>query len=229
MYGFMSRMPRKPKVAAPRAMRRKPIRIPDIDFPPGRPTSSNIKLVCKLRKVRPRYVASCIPRGGYGWLARQSKSINRLERGLKRCCKEKENVLACADEKVITRTTKIPSPLLLLQKIIPPLCNACSWFRSILDSLYLQGKTLCSHNCKYEWRFSVSLKGSCLWEVNICQSLFAWKNCCQGNRACFGNYSEHDFCGKGRGVTPQLLQKNPVWVVTGACPNLPIICIRRLA
>lgn len=93
------RMPRKPKVAAPRAMRRKPMRIPDIDFPPGRPTSSNIKLVCKLRKLRPRYVASCIPRGGYSWLARQSKAINRLERGLKRCCKEKENVLACADEK----------------------------------------------------------------------------------------------------------------------------------
>ncbi|KAG5270824.1 hypothetical protein AALO_G00172710 [Alosa alosa] len=84
--------------AAPRALRRESS-VPDISFPPGRPTSSNIKWVCKLRKLRPRYVASCLPRGGYGWLARQSKAINRLERGLKRCCKGKKEVLACADEK----------------------------------------------------------------------------------------------------------------------------------
>lgn len=103
-------MQRKPKLAAPRAFRREPASIPDIHFPPGRPTSSNIKLVCKLRKLRPRYVASCLPRGGYGWLARQSKAINRLERGLKRCCKGKKDVLACADEKVTIRATKIASP-----------------------------------------------------------------------------------------------------------------------
>ncbi|XP_062395146.1 extracellular matrix protein 1 [Sardina pilchardus] len=85
--------------AAPRTLRGEKTIVPDISFPPGRPTSSNIKWVCKLRKLRPRYVTSCLPRGGYGWLARQSKAFNRLERGLKRCCKGKKEVLACADEK----------------------------------------------------------------------------------------------------------------------------------
>ncbi|XP_063054664.1 extracellular matrix protein 1-like [Engraulis encrasicolus] len=73
--------------------------IPDIIFPPARPSASNIRHVCKLRKARPLYNAGCLPRGGYGWLARQAKSANRLERGYKSCCKGKVKVLACATQK----------------------------------------------------------------------------------------------------------------------------------
>ncbi|XP_036395120.1 extracellular matrix protein 1 [Megalops cyprinoides] len=80
---------------APRSFRK----VPGFNFPPGRPTSSNIKWVCRLRKMRPRYNPKCLPSNAYGWLARQSKTINRLEKGLKQCCKGKNEVLACADGK----------------------------------------------------------------------------------------------------------------------------------
>ncbi|KAJ8398518.1 hypothetical protein AAFF_G00427730 [Aldrovandia affinis] len=80
---------------APRSPKRKITREPDIRFPPGRPTSSNIGLVCRLRKLRPRYSAKCLPSTGYGWLARQLKAINRMEKGIKQCCKGQNEVLAC--------------------------------------------------------------------------------------------------------------------------------------
>lgn len=74
-------------------------RVSDISFPPGRPTFDNIKLVCRLRKHRPLYTPKCLPRTGFGWLARQSKAVNRLERGFKHCCKGQEDVLPCAEGK----------------------------------------------------------------------------------------------------------------------------------
>lgn len=91
---------RESVLVGPRSLRsQESDRVVDINFPPGRPTASNIRMVCKTRKLRPRYNPGCLPRRGYGWLARQSKAINRLEKGLKRCCKGKKDVLACADEK----------------------------------------------------------------------------------------------------------------------------------
>lgn len=101
-FTFNNNCPRtqeKETAGIPRALRGESSHVPDITFPPARPTASNIRHVCQLRKHRPRYIPSCLPRGGFGWLARQSKSVNRLERGLKRCCKGKKKVLACADEK----------------------------------------------------------------------------------------------------------------------------------
>ncbi|KAJ8354709.1 hypothetical protein SKAU_G00222760 [Synaphobranchus kaupii] len=70
---------------------------PDISFPPGRPTSDNIGLVCTLRKLRPRYHLKCLPSNAYGWLGRQSKAINRMEKAIKQCCKGQNEVLACVD------------------------------------------------------------------------------------------------------------------------------------
>ncbi|KAF7669735.1 hypothetical protein LDENG_00146930 [Lucifuga dentata] len=71
----------------------------DISFPPGRPTAADIESLCRYRKLRPHYNLKCLPHKGYGWLARQSKTINRVEKGFKQCCKRKQDVLACADGK----------------------------------------------------------------------------------------------------------------------------------
>ncbi|XP_016105532.1 extracellular matrix protein 1-like [Sinocyclocheilus grahami] len=59
-------------------------------FPPGRPDSSNIAHICAHHKIRPRYMPKCLPRTGYGWLIRQSKAINVLEREYNQCCEEKK-------------------------------------------------------------------------------------------------------------------------------------------
>ncbi|XP_029594091.1 extracellular matrix protein 1 isoform X1 [Salmo trutta] len=71
----------------------------DISFPPGRPTSDNIELVCCLHNRRPLSSTKWLPRTGFGWLAHQSQAMNRLERGFKHCCKGQEDVLPCAEGK----------------------------------------------------------------------------------------------------------------------------------
>ncbi|XP_061103198.1 extracellular matrix protein 1 [Conger conger] len=73
-------------------------KVPDISFPPGRPTPSNIGRICRLRKLRPRYNLKCLPSNSYGWLERQSKAINRMEKAIKQCCKG-QNEVACANGK----------------------------------------------------------------------------------------------------------------------------------
>lgn len=95
----------------PRAVRgkkkKKPLppttRDADISFPPGRPTATNIQSICSFRKLRPLYLTKCLPRKGYGWLVRQSKAVNRVERAFKQCCKGKQEgqqeVLSCAEGK----------------------------------------------------------------------------------------------------------------------------------
>ncbi|KAM6967471.1 extracellular matrix protein 1-like [Aplochiton taeniatus] len=50
-------------------------------------------------KLRPVYLPKCLPSTGFGWLARQSKAINRVEKGFKRCCKGQDDTLTCADQK----------------------------------------------------------------------------------------------------------------------------------
>ncbi|CAL8247222.1 unnamed protein product [Lota lota] len=70
-----------------------------ISFPPARPMADDIESVCIHRKLRPFYDLQCLPRKGYGWLVRQTKAVNRVERGFKQCCKSKQEVLECADGK----------------------------------------------------------------------------------------------------------------------------------
>ncbi|XP_066577434.1 extracellular matrix protein 1 isoform X3 [Amia ocellicauda] len=70
--------------------------IPNLSFPPGQPSPSNIQRICQLRKLRPRYPSKCLPRSGYGWFTRQSKALGQLEAGLKRCCKGEGALLDCA-------------------------------------------------------------------------------------------------------------------------------------
>lgn len=75
----------------------------DIDFPPGRPTEDTIKSVCHNQILRPLYNVKCLPGVGYKWLAHQAKTINRMEKGFKQCCKKK-NTLTCAEQKVKQET-----------------------------------------------------------------------------------------------------------------------------
>ncbi|XP_046906139.1 extracellular matrix protein 1-like isoform X2 [Hypomesus transpacificus] len=91
--------PRSIKDDRPREPLRATTQAADINFPPGRPSTDNIQSVCRFGKLRPLYLPRCLPSTGYGWLARQSKAVNRLEKGFKHCCKGKKEVLACADGK----------------------------------------------------------------------------------------------------------------------------------
>ncbi|XP_068611028.1 extracellular matrix protein 1-like isoform X2 [Brachionichthys hirsutus] len=69
-----------------------------IRFPPGQPTADVIKSLCHNQKQRPLYTVKCLPGSGYELLARQAKTINRMEKKFKLCCKKK-NRLTCADRK----------------------------------------------------------------------------------------------------------------------------------
>lgn len=75
----------------------------DINFPPGRPSQDTIQSLCQNRIFRPLYSVKCLPGVGYEWLARQAKTINRMEKGFKQCCKKK-NGLNCAEQKVKQET-----------------------------------------------------------------------------------------------------------------------------
>lgn len=72
----------------------------DMSFPPGRPTADTIETLCRNRKQRPLYKTNCLTGLGYEWLARQAKTINRIEKGFKQCCKKNQRTLNCADQKV---------------------------------------------------------------------------------------------------------------------------------
>ncbi|XP_074540484.1 extracellular matrix protein 1 isoform X2 [Halichoeres trimaculatus] len=88
-----------------RANRRKKMKKPlasqkvDINFPPGRPTEHVIEPLCSNLKLRPLYNIKCLPGSGYELVARQAKTINRIEKGFKQCCKRNRNILNCADGK----------------------------------------------------------------------------------------------------------------------------------
>ncbi|XP_030640436.1 extracellular matrix protein 1 [Chanos chanos] len=91
--------PKYESVLSLRSLKRGGNKVVDIDFPPGRPDASNIEHVCGGRKTRPLYLVKCLPRRGYGWLARQSKAMNRMERQFKLCCKDSADKLTCAEQK----------------------------------------------------------------------------------------------------------------------------------
>ncbi|XP_038567371.1 extracellular matrix protein 1-like isoform X1 [Micropterus salmoides] len=71
----------------------------DITFPPGRPTADTIESLCGNQKLRPLYTVKCLPGLDYEWLAHQAKAINRIEKAFKQCCRKKQGVLNCADQK----------------------------------------------------------------------------------------------------------------------------------
>lgn len=88
----------------------------DINFPPGRPTEDSIQSLCRNQILRPVYNVECMPGAGYQWLVHQAKTINRMEKGFKQCCKL-ENRLNCAEQKVMQ---EIYMELFALQQFLIP-------------------------------------------------------------------------------------------------------------
>lgn len=71
-----------------------------INFPLGLPTTDNIESLCQNQKLRPLYSVKCLTGPHHKLLTRQAKSINRIEKEFKKCCKKKHGVLDCAEQKV---------------------------------------------------------------------------------------------------------------------------------
>lgn len=71
----------------------------NMNFPPGRPTEHVIASLCRNQKQRPLFNTKCLPGSGYELVALQAKTINRIEQGFKQCCKQKWNILNCAERK----------------------------------------------------------------------------------------------------------------------------------
>ncbi|XP_063803228.1 extracellular matrix protein 1 isoform X2 [Pseudophryne corroboree] len=67
------------------------------DFPPGRPSNSNIDSICWSSRVKVSYGLHNIPQTGFSHLSRQGNAINELEEGFTRCCLQSDQ-LRCAVE-----------------------------------------------------------------------------------------------------------------------------------
>ncbi|XP_063002019.1 extracellular matrix protein 1 [Elgaria multicarinata webbii] len=81
--------------------------LPTLSFPPSEPTAANIKDVCELRKFRLTYPPSSLPQPFYDWFMRQARTINRLGKALKKCCRKAD--VGCAHrgwEKTLTQYCK---------------------------------------------------------------------------------------------------------------------------
>lgn len=67
------------------------------NFPPGKPTRTNIANICRRTRTIVAYGPENLPQTGFAHLSRQGHSINRIEEGYSRCCSQSEK-LRCALE-----------------------------------------------------------------------------------------------------------------------------------
>ncbi|XP_023656963.1 extracellular matrix protein 1 [Paramormyrops kingsleyae] len=77
------------------------VRIPELSFPPARPSLDNLPFLCSYVDSRPRYTHQSFPSSGFGSQIRQADTINRVESWYSGCCQENETqestlTLCCA-------------------------------------------------------------------------------------------------------------------------------------
>ncbi|KAM4662302.1 extracellular matrix protein 1 [Discoglossus pictus] len=66
------------------------------DFPPGRPSRSNIGNICKKNRPKTTYGPDNLPQTGFSHLSRQGLAINNIESGFAKCCLQSDK-LRCSD------------------------------------------------------------------------------------------------------------------------------------
>lgn len=125
----------------------------DMSFPPGRPTSDTIEALCRNQKRRPLYKTNCPMGARHEHLARQAKTINRIETGFKHCCKRKQAALDCADQKVRENLqTYAFNPIKSFMWLFPCLSFCVSVARGARQVLCGQGRWTCGFSLLFERR-----------------------------------------------------------------------------
>ncbi|XP_026541740.1 extracellular matrix protein 1 isoform X2 [Notechis scutatus] len=80
------------------------------EFPPGRPSLSNLGALCSAGRTKPSYGPWNLPQTSFSHLSRQGEALNQLERQFTRCCQLAEDQkLPCASnewEKCLARYCK---------------------------------------------------------------------------------------------------------------------------
>uniref|UniRef100_A0A8C5QTU3 Uncharacterized protein n=1 Tax=Leptobrachium leishanense TaxID=445787 RepID=A0A8C5QTU3_9ANUR len=66
------------------------------DFPPGRPSHSNIDNICGKNRPKSKYGRLALPQTGFSHLRRQGNAVNNLEDGYAECCQKKDR-LRCVE------------------------------------------------------------------------------------------------------------------------------------
>uniref|UniRef100_A0A8C5QUD3 Uncharacterized protein n=1 Tax=Leptobrachium leishanense TaxID=445787 RepID=A0A8C5QUD3_9ANUR len=62
------------------------------DFPPGRPSHSNIDNICGKNRPKSKYGRLALPQTGFSHLRRQGNAVNNLEDGYAECCQKKDRL-----------------------------------------------------------------------------------------------------------------------------------------
>lgn len=98
------------------------------DFPPGRPSLTNLGALCAAGRKKPSYGPWNLPQTSFSHLSRQGEALNQLELQFTRCCQLTEDQkLPCTTNEV--SVTPAPPPRVHLCVCVPP-ATLCKGLRS---------------------------------------------------------------------------------------------------
>lgn len=97
------------------------------DFPPGRPSLSNLGALCAAGRKKPSYGPWNLPQTSFSHLSRQGEALNQLELQFNRCCQLAEDQkLPCASNEV---SDPLRPPGCVCALVSPQQCSARASFR----------------------------------------------------------------------------------------------------